>query len=238
MSQLPNPIGDHKLRQYLTAPYVLPILSNPFVPFSAPTARTKSALETATSAINITPSPNGRYDIEQIKGDTAWLSRETNIDEVAALRIAVLEWQSRPCSRLLQSNCLEQISSRQPINGSQIAAASFNGSRSSIHPGSVLVGNKGSEASSDAEARRIRLLEVYLSERRYIIKTCEHVVFATLFKALADSEKKALASPLTWIENLGNNILYAWNGQEKLQAPDNDVFVTSVQSLQARILNL
>ena len=65
-------------------------------PFATSSAKSKSAFQTKTAAINVTPAPDGDYNIEQIKADTQWLSENSKIDEISALRIVVLDWQQSP----------------------------------------------------------------------------------------------------------------------------------------------
>ena len=233
LSRLEKPLEDPHLRKHLTNPYAFQILSTPFAPFGPPSPQTKSSFETRTSAINVTPSPHGRYDIKQIREDTLWLSKETNIDEVAALRIAVLEWQSRPALKLLQGDVSENtVSFRSTIGGINLQMLeplqSLNRSISATQG----VGN--SDPSKDSKARRIMLLEIYLSERRYIIKVSEHVTFAAL---VAGGKGKALesSSPL---ENLGNGILSIWNIQEQSQNSKKNFFVGSVEALRSRVHGL
>ena len=238
LSQLQGPIelADHALQEHLTSPHVFQLLSKPFAPFSAPTPQTKSSLETKTSAINVSPNPQGRYDIKQIQDDTKWLSKETNIDEIAALRIAVLEWQSRPASLLLQGNYAEIAPNVKPALGGKLL--DLNGSQSFRHTRGFPLRNQNTKSSDDAGARRIRLLEIYLTERRYIIKSCEHVVFVALCQ-LASQDGK-LSSPLSsdWMGKLGSDIIAAWSLQEGVDGTNKDFFITSVEALQSRVLGL
>jgi nuclear pore complex protein Nup188 len=88
------------VENYLTTPTVRALLARPF-DSSPPTAQTKSVFETKTSAINVTPSSDARYDIKQLKEDALWLSASAKIDEVSALRIVVQECQARTTAKLL-----------------------------------------------------------------------------------------------------------------------------------------
>ena len=109
LSQL-NPEADNtSLRRHLTDPQTIYLLARSTSPYSAPTLQTKSTFDTKTSSVHVPPSGNPRYDIGQIKEDTLWLSKETKIDEVSALRIAVLEWQTRPAVQLLRGNLVDEI---------------------------------------------------------------------------------------------------------------------------------
>lgn len=233
LSQLEKPLEDPYLLKHLTNPHAFQILSSPFASFEPPSPQTKSSFETRTSAINVSPSPHGRYDIKQIREDSLWLSKETNIDEVAALRIAVLEWQSRPALKLLQDDISENtVSFRSTVGG--INLQSLKGSQSLNRPpgATQVVGEP--DSSADSKARRVLLLKTYLSERRYIIKASEHVTFAALVAGVKDKAPESSAS----LENLGNGILSVWNIQEQSQNTKKNFFIESVEALKSRLHGL
>ncbi|KAG9521151.1 hypothetical protein KCU93_g7541, partial [Aureobasidium melanogenum] len=89
------------LDAFFQDPTVLSILGAPLTPFQPPTSQSKTDFETRTAAINALPSESGQYDINQIKEDALWLSKEANIQETDALRIVLVEWQQRSASRML-----------------------------------------------------------------------------------------------------------------------------------------
>lgn len=233
LSQLKEALNDSFLQKYLTSSHTLHILSTPFAPFDRPTPQSKSSFETKTSAINVSASPQERYDIKQIQEDTLWLSKETQIDEETALRISILEWQSRPISKLLLGDPAEntaRLNSGLGGNGLRL-------SRSSKLVGSSLSNGK-STFSNDTEARRTRLLRLYLSERRYLIKTSQHVVFAALCQGTSAGGKDKTLEGITWIEDLGNAILSIWNIQDLSKNTNQNFFVGAVGALQIRIDSL
>ena len=234
LSQLKEAPNDSFLQKHLTNSHALQILSTPFAPFDGPTPQSKSSFETKTSAINVSPSPHGRYDIQQIQEDTLWLSKETQIDEVTALRIGILEWQSRPSSRLLLGDPAENTARLNP----SLAGNSLRLSQSLKLVGSSAWSNEKPTFSNDTEARRTRLLKLYLSERRYIIKTSEHVVIAALCQGASTGGKEKTLEATPWIEDLGNTILSIWNIQELSKNTKENFFVSAVGALQARIDNL
>ena len=227
-------LSNSQLRYHLTTSDAFDILSEPFAPFPAPSAQPKSSFETKTSAINVPPSPHGRYDIKQVQEDTRWLSKETNIDELSALRIVVLEWQSRPTFYLLKGDTAEKgarfkqtlgwNSLQLPLSHSQFGSTS-SGFTKSNPPGEV-------------DDRKARLLNLYLSERRYIIKTCEHLVFAALCRVVPTPENHQPSGQETWIETIGNRILLAWDLGDKSSSRRKDFFVVAVEALQSRLQGL
>ena len=87
--------SDSHLESFFSDTQVQKLLARPFHPFSFTQSNTKAAFETKTAAINVAPTSNCEYDINKIKEDALWLSKEAQIDEVSALRIIVLEYQSR-----------------------------------------------------------------------------------------------------------------------------------------------
>lgn len=209
-------------------------LVNPFSPFPAPTPQTKASFETKTSAINVVPSPQGRYDIQQIKDDSLWLSRETNVDEVAALRIAVLEWQSRPALKLLR----EDLGDTAKVAGNASSQVAFAASHSSLLARSSFVGRDATPTFDTADARRQRLLEVYLSERRFIVKTCEHIVFAALCESTSQDANGKSTDNSGWVAKLGHDILSAWNIHGNVRDTKKNFFIGAVEAIDTRLKSL
>lgn len=222
------------IEPHIADPQALHCLEHPFSPFHAPTPQTKASFDTKTSAINLTPSPHGRYDIQQIKDDSLWLSKETNMDEVAALRITVLEWQSRPAFKLLR----EDLGDTAKIAGNASSQVAFAASQSSLLARSLLVGRNATTIFDTVDARRERLLEVYLSERRFILKTCEHLVFAALCDPTSPEVKGKLTDQPGWIVKLGHDILLAWNIHGNVRDTRKNFFVGAIEAIDLRLQSL
>ena len=236
---------DEALKKHLMDAQTIELLSKPFSPFSTPTLKTKASFQTRTSAINISPSSHGRYDIKQIKADTLWLSEKTAIDEVAALRITVLEWQTRPANRLLIGDACDDFQDH-------LSTAGINGLKSSVfRPGpSLWTGQspqKGDDVSlfEDVGSRHQRLLQIYLSERQYLIRTCEYLIFGALFETfpqLADNvghqqQDKSL-DMLRWLAGVGDQILAAWNLNDVTQVSGKHFTVDAVNAIHGRCKDL
>ena len=223
------------LKRHLTDPQTIEILARSFSPYSAPTSQTKASFETKTSAINVTPSPHAHYDIKEIKDDTLWLSKETNIDEVAALRITLLEWQTRSAVQLLRGSPGDQATNLTGTRGINQLQASFFDPGSSLLAKSSFLGE--SEPSfDDNKARRQRLLETYLSERRYILKTSEYVTFDAPCNGMDGSDKatsQAKRKP-DWLDEVGSSILSSWSVEEGSKASRRSLVIETVESLRAR----
>lgn len=150
--------------RFLQEPFVHGLINAPSTAFGKPTPQSKSAFETKTAAINVTPTSNDKYDIKTIKEDALWLSKNADINEVDALRIVIIEFQARPKSHLSSA-----LSTQDVINLQQAVGA--DGTQAN-----ALLALVNATETGDAEtiwtdfntetSRRRRLAEFYLSERR------------------------------------------------------------------------
>ena len=235
LSQLDDGAECAALKSYLADPQTVQVLAHAFSPFQQPSPQSKSTFETKTSAINATPSPHAHYDIKELQEDTLWLSKETNIDEVSALRIALLEWQTRSCAQLLQGDFEEQVSYQDGGRSASIFQPS------PFDPGSSFL-LKSQEKSSlipfeETGLRRRRLLETYLSERRCILKCSEFITFTALFKpdrSSLDPEGTKREGPW-WLRTVGANILSSWKLDDAAQGDRKDLILQAVDALRARL---
>ena len=168
------------MRRHLTDDQTVRHMTSFLTTFTLPTLDTPSNVESQTSPINVAPSTDGRYDINQLKGDSLWLHEKTGIDELAALRIVVLEWQARTTTQLLNAPLGSGELQRNHARGDKISQAP------SFGPSSAAGDEDASDpASEQLGTRRLRLLQLYLSERQYLSKTVEFVVSRSLFQAAA-----------------------------------------------------
>ncbi|CAD6584132.1 MAG: hypothetical protein ASARMPREDX12_001537 [Alectoria sarmentosa] len=238
LSQLNGGADNGSLRQHLTDPQTIHLLAHSFLPYSAPTPQTKSTFDTKTSSIHVPSSGNPRYDIGQIKEDTLWLSKETKIDEVSALRIAVLEWQTRPAVQLLRGSLVDEIAPLANGIGGSHLQASFSGATSSVFSKSSGLGTNAPAPFNNAGPRRRRLLETYLSERRYILKISEYVTFAASCKALNRSPNIATNQASNWMEEVGTEVISTWKGDEPTQSKSKNFIAEAVDALRSRMESL
>lgn len=200
--------NDHitTIKRFLELPEVTQLLTNPFLAFPAPTPQSKSAFETKTSAINVTPSSNTKYDIKQIKDDALWLSKTAKLDEISALRVVVEECQARPAARLLGPFSEEELVGireaagnskySSPIPLSQLAQA--------VDPATI-------RQDFEKEGhRRTRILRTYLSERRNLLKCSERLLHAAFQNAnqvvYGDSSSHGNGKVVPWLAKAGNAI--------------------------------
>lgn len=191
---------------------MIELLANPFNAFPEPSPQSKSAFETKTSAINVTPSSSARYDIKQVKEDAIWLSQEAKIDEVSALRVAVVECQSRTSTQLLGRFSDEELAS--------IHEAAGNSRFSSSIPVSLLSQGLDPEAiQADFDTqdnRKLRILCTFLSERRHFLKCAQTMLHELIYRYPKISEtKKGKGREVVsqWFEEIRNSL------GEKLKNP-------------------
>ncbi|KAL7788327.1 nucleoporin subcomplex protein binding to Pom34 domain-containing protein [Trichoderma ceciliae] len=162
--------------------FVRGLLSEPSAAFAPPDEATNKNFETKTAPINVTPASTDRYDINVFKDDAKWLSRNAKVNLVAALRVVVIEYQSRSSRHLLGP-----LSSQDAAN-LQEAAGLQNGQ------GSAFLSDMGASAALDAdeisaefekpEAKRRRLFDTLLTERRFFIMAADYATSIKLYKRL------------------------------------------------------
>ena len=214
------------------------ILSNPLRPFSEPSSQTKSAFETRVAPIHTASSNNVNDDIAEIKEDSLWLSKEARIDELAALRLALLEWQNRPAEKILSGFAGEEYKSVQDV----AASASFGVSSllgASLSASMAVDLQTGPDHFSSTLRRRFRLLKLYVSERVHALKVSEYLVRTpTVDKYIATrlggrNSHLEGSQPIEWIKALGSDVL-----QAQQQLSGNQALAAAVQILDLTVDNL
>ena len=238
LSQFDYGARNVSLKLHLTDPQTIQILARAFSPFEPPNTQTRSNFQTKTSAINVTPSSQARYDIKQIQEDTLWLSKQSNIDEVSALRIAVIEWQTRSLVQLLHGRSEEQFTYQ---NGAErigdLRASIFDPGSSLLAPSITEEGKRSTENFEDLNPRRQRLLETYLSEKRCILKCCEYLTFYALCipkgspMGLGDQDPNST----DWVREVGANVLSSWNLDDSRKGDRKHPVIEAVDALRARL---
>ena len=231
--------GSNKvsLENYFADPQTVQILAHAFSPFQAPNQQTKSSFETKTSAINAAPSPYARYDIKQVQEDTLWLSKQTKIDEVSALRITIIELQTRPSSQLLLGRTEQQSNHRSYGGGSGGFGASKVDLASTLLAKSTSQGKESPKPSEEVDARRRRLLEIYLSERRCILKCCEYLIFVALSNrdGTKVSQEHHISNESNWLIEVGNNVLSSWMIDDATRGGRKHPIIAAVDALRVRL---
>ncbi|KAJ2893761.1 hypothetical protein MKZ38_008282 [Zalerion maritima] len=162
------------LLEFLNDAYVQTLFAEPSKTFAPSSQQSKSVFENLTSPIQIAPTPNGRYDVKQIKEDTKWLSETVTINEETALRIILVEFQSRA------QNQLRGPLSTQDVVNLQDAAGLTNSQASSIFPSLNFTNTMDADSLwsefDEPKSRKRRLLETYFTERRYFMMSADYVL--------------------------------------------------------------
>ncbi|KAH9883876.1 nucleoporin subcomplex protein binding to Pom34-domain-containing protein [Xylariomycetidae sp. FL2044] len=175
------------LLDFLTDPLVQSFFTKPGSAFDPPDHKSlhHDAFIKKTAAIHVTPTPNQRYDINVIKEDALWLSKVAKVNELAALRVVLAEFQSRP------ENQLRGPISHQDVANLREAAGTANSHAANILPGlSIVASRDASEIQADfekPESRKQRIFQTYLTERRCYAATNDYVFTLMLQEALPTS---------------------------------------------------
>ncbi len=160
--------------EFLKDRFVLNLFGTPQKAFPRATTKSKTDFETKTAAINVTPTPNDKYDITVIKKDALWLSKCMDISEVCALRVVVVEFQARASFHLTGPLSAQDVAS--------IEEAAGLGNSHTVN----LLSTLSQTPAKDAEllwdefqqegSRRQRLIRTYLSERRHFLTAADYVL--------------------------------------------------------------
>ncbi|KAK3391758.1 nucleoporin subcomplex protein binding to Pom34-domain-containing protein [Sordaria brevicollis] len=178
-------IKSDAVSDFLRDGYVQQLLKFPSKTFEPPTSQTKADFETKTAAINVTQTPNERFNIKTIKDDAIWLSTNVNISEVAALRIVVVEFQSRAHAHLVGPLSTQDVDNIQEAAG--VSDAQTSNILALLNLSTVAdAETTWSEFEKDA-TRRQRILAHYLSERRSFMSSAESLVTFMLHSSAAIS---------------------------------------------------
>ncbi|KAE8452536.1 hypothetical protein EG329_000439 [Mollisiaceae sp. DMI_Dod_QoI] len=225
---------DHKaaIQRFLEDADVTHLVANPFDAFPAPSPQTKSAFETKTSAINVTPSSNTKYDLKQIKEDALWLSKVAEVDEISALRVVVEECQSRPAAQLLGPFSEEELVG--------IREAAGNSRYSSPIPLSIL--SQAVEPTAilqdfeKAGNRRWRILRTYLSERRHFFRCADRLLHACLYNTDVGRDQGKQKQPeetASWLDNAGAAIFDKINS-----GSEPELILKGIAAIEANVRKL
>lgn len=208
LSDLSSAIQNSTLESFVSDDETSDTLARPFAPFQQSSSQTKSLFDSKTAPINISQPPNNDYNLQQLKDDALWISKELGIDELSALRCAVVEWQQRPADLLLG-----KIQSR---NNGQDLTQSYLGKSTAAPAESE--GKTGPDFE-DTELRRQRLVKVCLEERSAAI-ACSALLISLAASARnkhttqtdAPTSHKA-GDQATWIDTYATRVYRAAVGE-------------------------
>ena len=203
-------------------------LESAFEPFGAPSQQAKTEFENLTAAINVIPISPGSCDIQEIKDDTLWLSKEAKCDEVTALRVVILEWQSRPAMRLLESGNEgnDTVAIEKSVNGKDEEHSQDE--KSSTLDRNIIQDDRPN--FDNAMQRRKRLLRLFFSEKLFVLRTAELLV-RQYFLTTMDHMKLAAIQGAEEIPFLSERIYKSLTHDGKCEQFVRD----SLEALQKRI---
>ncbi|RDW64870.1 hypothetical protein BP6252_10521 [Coleophoma cylindrospora] len=202
-----------ELETFLADPEIQRLLASPLDAFSKPSAQTRSTFETKTSAINVTPSATGRFEIKQVKEDALWLSKEAGIDEVSALRVVIEESQSRASIQLRGPFSYDEITSVKDAAGnSRFLDHDLGGAFSEGVDSEKLLAT-----FNEPDERRGRILRAYLSERLHLRMCAESLLRAAVCNAQPATHSGKGKAPETQslIQRIGDELIVKLGNVDK-----------------------
>lgn len=194
LSDLPSAVQNSTLESFISDNETRDTLARPLAPFQQASSQTKSLFDSKTAQINNSQPPNNDYNLQQLKEDSLWISKELGIDEVSALRCAAVEWLQRPADLLLG-----KVQSRS--NGQDFSQSYLGKSRAAQADSE----EKAGPDFEDTELRRQRLIKICLEERSAAI-AC-----SALLVSLAANNKSG--DEITWVDTQANGVYRAAAGE-------------------------
>ena len=160
---------------------------------------------------------------------------------MAALRITMLEWQMRSSVQLLQCTTADEIA--------QLGITAGDGSSRILRrspQSSVLAKSSRSEESAkhsfeSLESRQKRILEVYLSERRYLLKTSQYIISGALCQVVHTPSGQSPSNGVgkgDWVREIGSTLLASYEVDGVSSKLGKNAIVSTVDALQARATGL
>ena len=145
--------------------------------------------------------------------------------------------QTRPFGQLLLGRAEEQSNNRSHSGG----AGSFGASKFNF--GSTLLAKSTSQekespkSSEEVDARHRRLLEIYLSERRCILKCSEYLIFVAVCKrdGIQASQERHKGNEANWLIEVGNKVLSSWVIDDATQGGRKHPIIAAVDALRVRL---
>ncbi|KAM3480775.1 hypothetical protein MY8738_004776 [Beauveria namnaoensis] len=173
---------SNALSEFFSDEYVHGLLKNPISAFSPPDDASSKDFETKTAPINVTSASTQKLDIKLLKDDAQWLSKNAKTNLVAALRVVIAEHQSRPARHLVGPLSAQDATNLHEAAGLKDGqSAPFLSDLSSV---AVLDAEEISAEFEKQEARRTRLFETLLSERRHYMMAIDYVNSVKLYGQL------------------------------------------------------
>ncbi|CAK4032457.1 nucleoporin NUP188-like [Lecanosticta acicola] len=166
-------IENSHLERFMNDNETISRLKSALDPFQAPDTGSATQFDTKTAPINVSQNGYGDYKLDEIKADAKWLSKEVKIQELVALRMAIIEWQERPADELLSAASADPDST---LNSNALASSVL--SKSTLNRATSTYGSSLRPALdfADENVRRRRLLTVFFSEKSFMLKLSADLV--------------------------------------------------------------
>ncbi|KAI9664323.1 MAG: hypothetical protein M1831_002256 [Alyxoria varia] len=224
------------LRHFLSNAQTIHALTSPS---KRPSESAKADFESLTSAINLAPTDNGKYDIKQIKEDALWLSGQAKIDEVSALRIVVIEWQERSTTRLCNGYSEGEAISLQQV-GTTVGSL-----RASIAPQKLHNNGTSSNGHTDLSqgfnndaSRHARLLSTLSEDRSYLVGV--NVALQARYCLEPELLLNFPDDPLGWTSEVGKDVVESRSKRRSASSntPDDEPLQPIISTLRSRLKNV
>ncbi|EME48814.1 hypothetical protein DOTSEDRAFT_67762 [Dothistroma septosporum NZE10] len=195
-------IENTHLAEFFQDPDTIALLSRPLESFPTPTRDSAKRFDTLTAPINLPQSPGDDYDLDQIKADAKWLSKDVQIEESAALRMAIIEWQERPQDQLLNTarNAPNTTSRAADFTSSLLTRVTLSFSASTTGLSRLALD------FTTEETRRRRLFQVFLSERNHVLRLAADLVGRTAVAKNAQVGASQEQTHSNWLDRLAGQI--------------------------------
>ncbi|KAF4503916.1 hypothetical protein G6O67_008851 [Ophiocordyceps sinensis] len=165
---------------FLADEHVHSLLRDPSAVFAPPNDAFQKDFETKTAPVNVTSASD--HDVKTFKADAEWLSQNAKINPVAALRVVIVEAQSRPFRHLMGPLSSQDAANLQEAAGLQNGqGASF---LSDLGASSALDSDEIAADFESADSRKRRLFDTLLAERRSFLMTMDHMHSVKLYGRL------------------------------------------------------
>ncbi|KAK5038125.1 hypothetical protein LTS07_001594 [Exophiala sideris] len=159
------------------------VLSQSYPSLPKPSSSSKTAFDTSTGGIK--PSSDSLYNVDDMKADALWLSKQVDLDEVEALRYAILEWQYQPESRLREGYSEAELTSLKDALGSDYVDKRLQGLQSVA---------RDDTAFSSQSSCRMRLARRFLQDKATLLRLRRELLDTSLLPESANSVPSHLRS--------------------------------------------
>ncbi|KAF1823775.1 uncharacterized protein K489DRAFT_379777 [Dissoconium aciculare CBS 342.82] len=187
-------VDNKNLHDFVNDPDSLSCLRNCLDPLPRPSPKSAGDYETKIAPIHVTQAAESELDLDELKEDAKWLSKELQIEELGALRLAIVEHQSRTNASLTAGTpAISRAANSDDSNTARSGEQSKEGKKLT------------------QETRRAALLNTFLVERSHILKLSAHLAARCAVSrgrglgSRPGAVQASTAQPV-WIDELGHDL--------------------------------